>query len=105
MVASYRCKSFLSCISSLLQLSTGYVVDCIVFTACDTGKEDLSFNFNLDGKIGFVADALYLAAHGLHDMIRDHCPDEVSLYVLFWNICNQHYSVFLIAAAKQKIFY
>ena len=39
--------------------------------------EDLSKNFSIDGKIGFVVDAIYTMARGLHNMVNHHCPNKV----------------------------
>ena len=36
-----------------------------------TGNESLADDYNQDSKMGFVINAIYTAAHGLHDMITD----------------------------------
>ena len=44
-----------------------------------SGNENLSQDFSVDGKIGFVVDAIYTAAHALHNMINHYCPNKVSV--------------------------
>ena len=59
-----------------------YVVDLL-------GEEDLSVNFGVDGKIGFVVDALYTAARGLDKMFRTLCPNAT---VSILNVALTNYS-------------
>lgn len=44
-----------------------------------TGNESLKDNYVQDSKMGFVINAIYAMAHGLHDMHRDLCPDHEGL--------------------------
>ncbi|KAF4092249.1 hypothetical protein AMELA_G00018740 [Ameiurus melas] len=44
-----------------------------------TGNESLKDNYVQDSKMGFVINAIYAMAHGLHDMHGDLCPDHEGL--------------------------
>ncbi|XP_030626698.1 metabotropic glutamate receptor 1 [Chanos chanos] len=44
-----------------------------------TGNESLRDNYVQDSKMGFVINAIYAMAHGLHDMHRELCPDHEGL--------------------------
>nr|XP_023692942.1 metabotropic glutamate receptor 1 isoform X1 [Paramormyrops kingsleyae]XP_023692951.1 metabotropic glutamate receptor 1 isoform X1 [Paramormyrops kingsleyae] len=44
-----------------------------------SGNESLSENYVQDSKMGFVINAIYAMAHGLHDMQRFLCPDGPGL--------------------------
>lgn len=44
-----------------------------------TGNESLKDNYVQDSKMGFVINAIYAMAHGLHDMHKELCPDYVGL--------------------------
>ncbi|KAG7465731.1 hypothetical protein MATL_G00156550 [Megalops atlanticus] len=44
-----------------------------------SGYESLEENYVQDSKMGFVINAIYAMAHGLHDMHRDLCPGYVGL--------------------------
>ncbi|XP_056621095.1 metabotropic glutamate receptor 1 isoform X1 [Triplophysa dalaica] len=44
-----------------------------------TGKESLNDNYVQDSKMGFVINAIYAMAHGLHDMHREMCPNHPGL--------------------------
>ncbi|XP_026871324.2 metabotropic glutamate receptor 1 isoform X1 [Electrophorus electricus] len=44
-----------------------------------TGNENLSDNYVQDSKMGFVINAIYAMAHGLHSMHRDLCAGHRSL--------------------------
>ncbi|KAK7132936.1 hypothetical protein R3I94_014981 [Phoxinus phoxinus] len=44
-----------------------------------TGNESLKDNYVQDSKMGFVINAIYAMAHGLHDMHKELCPDFVGL--------------------------
>ncbi|XP_051731638.1 metabotropic glutamate receptor 1 isoform X3 [Ctenopharyngodon idella] len=44
-----------------------------------TGNESLKDNYVQDSKMGFVINAIYAMAHGLHDMHKEMCPDHVGL--------------------------
>ncbi|XP_047674608.1 metabotropic glutamate receptor 1 isoform X2 [Tachysurus fulvidraco] len=44
-----------------------------------TGNESLKDNYVQDSKMGFVINAIYAMAHGLHDMHRELCPDHEGL--------------------------
>ncbi|KAI5627781.1 metabotropic glutamate receptor 1 isoform X1 [Silurus asotus] len=44
-----------------------------------TGNESLKEHYVQDSKMGFVINAIYAMAHGLHDMHRDLCPDHEGL--------------------------
>lgn len=46
--------------------------------AC-TGNESLHENYVQDSKMGFVINAIYAMAHGLHDMHRELCPGQTGL--------------------------
>lgn len=43
------------------------------------GYESLEDNYVQDSKMGFVINAIYAMAHGLHDMHSHLCPDHVGL--------------------------
>ncbi|XP_027028252.1 metabotropic glutamate receptor 1b isoform X2 [Tachysurus fulvidraco] len=45
----------------------------------DLGYESLEDNYVQDSKMGFVINAIYAMAHGLHDMHEYLCPDYVGL--------------------------
>ncbi|XP_026089058.1 metabotropic glutamate receptor 1 isoform X3 [Carassius auratus] len=45
----------------------------------DLGNESLKDNYVQDSKMGFVINAIYAMAHGLHDMHQELCPDHVGL--------------------------
>ncbi len=36
-------------------------------------------NYVQDSKMGFVINAIYSMAHGLHDMHKELCPDHIGL--------------------------
>ncbi|XP_041660646.1 metabotropic glutamate receptor 1 isoform X2 [Cheilinus undulatus] len=44
-----------------------------------TGNESLHENYVQDSKMGFVINAIYAMAHGLHDMHRELCPGKTGL--------------------------
>ncbi|KAJ8355713.1 hypothetical protein SKAU_G00185070 [Synaphobranchus kaupii] len=44
-----------------------------------SGNESLEENYVQDSKMGFVINAIYAMAHGLHDMHSEMCPDHVGL--------------------------
>ncbi|XP_028653717.1 metabotropic glutamate receptor 1-like isoform X2 [Erpetoichthys calabaricus] len=44
-----------------------------------TGNETLEENYVQDSKMGFVINAIYAMAHGLHDMHRSLCPGHIGL--------------------------
>uniref|UniRef100_A0A3Q2Q5U3 Metabotropic glutamate receptor 1 n=1 Tax=Fundulus heteroclitus TaxID=8078 RepID=A0A3Q2Q5U3_FUNHE len=44
-----------------------------------SGNEDLHENYVQDSKMGFVINAIYAMAHGLHDMHKEVCPDQPGL--------------------------
>uniref|UniRef100_A0A8C6SQ03 Metabotropic glutamate receptor 1 n=1 Tax=Neogobius melanostomus TaxID=47308 RepID=A0A8C6SQ03_9GOBI len=44
-----------------------------------TGNESLHENYVQDSKMGFVINAIYAMAHGLHDMHRVVCPGQTGL--------------------------
>ncbi|XP_024122421.1 metabotropic glutamate receptor 1b isoform X3 [Oryzias melastigma] len=44
-----------------------------------SGYESLEDNYVQDSKMGFVINAIYAMAHGLHDMHSHLCPDHVGL--------------------------
>ncbi|KAK7907782.1 hypothetical protein WMY93_016394 [Mugilogobius chulae] len=44
-----------------------------------SGSEGLHENYVQDSKMGFVINAIYAMAHGLHDMHRELCPSETGL--------------------------
>ncbi|XP_041831747.1 metabotropic glutamate receptor 1 isoform X2 [Melanotaenia boesemani] len=44
-----------------------------------TGNESLHENYVQDSKMGFVINAIYAMAHGLHDMHKEMCPDQTGL--------------------------
>ncbi|XP_048830637.1 metabotropic glutamate receptor 1b isoform X1 [Brienomyrus brachyistius] len=54
------------------QENTNYHKNC-------SGYESLEDNYVQDSKMGFVINAIYAMAHGLHDMHRALCPDHVGL--------------------------
>ncbi|XP_035276047.1 metabotropic glutamate receptor 1b isoform X2 [Anguilla anguilla] len=45
----------------------------------DLGYENLEENYVQDSKMGFVINAIYAMAHGLHDMHRELCPGHEGL--------------------------
>ncbi|KAM6915770.1 metabotropic glutamate receptor 1 isoform 1-T1 [Xenentodon cancila] len=44
-----------------------------------TGNESLHENYIQDSKMGFVINAIYAMAHGLHDMHKELCPGQTGL--------------------------
>ncbi|XP_072535124.1 metabotropic glutamate receptor 1 isoform X1 [Salminus brasiliensis] len=44
-----------------------------------TGNESLKDNYVQDSKMGFVINAIYAMAHGLHDMHQEMCPNHEGL--------------------------
>ncbi|MEQ2211373.1 Metabotropic glutamate receptor 1, partial [Xenoophorus captivus] len=42
-------------------------------------KEGLHENYIQDSKMGFVINAIYAMAHGLHDMHKELCPGQTGL--------------------------
>nr|XP_057913160.1 metabotropic glutamate receptor 1 isoform X1 [Doryrhamphus excisus]XP_057913161.1 metabotropic glutamate receptor 1 isoform X1 [Doryrhamphus excisus] len=44
-----------------------------------TGNESLQENYMQDSKMGFVINAIYAMAHGLHDMHSEMCPGQPGL--------------------------
>ncbi|XP_077408041.1 metabotropic glutamate receptor 1 isoform X1 [Vanacampus margaritifer] len=44
-----------------------------------SGNESLQENYVQDSKMGFVINAIYAMAHGLHDMHRELCPGQTGL--------------------------
>lgn len=44
-----------------------------------TGNESLHDNYVQDSKMGFVINAIYAMAHGLHDMHKEVCPGQTGL--------------------------
>ncbi|XP_027140403.1 metabotropic glutamate receptor 1 isoform X2 [Larimichthys crocea] len=44
-----------------------------------SGNESLHENYVQDSKMGFVINAIYAMAHGLHDMHQELCPDQTGL--------------------------
>lgn len=46
---------------------------------CLSGNEALQENYMQDSKMGFVINAIYAMAHGLHDMHQELCPDQTGL--------------------------
>ncbi|XP_026085891.1 metabotropic glutamate receptor 1b isoform X2 [Carassius auratus] len=57
------------------QENTNYKKNC----SGDLGYESLEDNYVQDSKMGFVINAIYAMAHGLHDMHEHLCPDHVGL--------------------------
>lgn len=51
----------------------------LIKTAVPTGNESLKDNYVQDSKMGFVINAIYAMAHGLHDMHRELCPAHEGL--------------------------
>lgn len=46
---------------------------------CLSGNEALQENYMQDSKMGFVINAIYAMAHGLHDMHQELCPGQTGL--------------------------
>ncbi|XP_071335420.1 metabotropic glutamate receptor 1 isoform X2 [Trachinotus anak] len=44
-----------------------------------SGNESLHENYMQDSKMGFVINAIYAMAHGLHDMHKELCPGQTGL--------------------------
>uniref|UniRef100_A0A1A8LM51 Metabotropic glutamate receptor 1 n=1 Tax=Nothobranchius pienaari TaxID=704102 RepID=A0A1A8LM51_9TELE len=44
-----------------------------------SGQESLQENYVQDSKMGFVINAIYAMAHGLHDMHKELCPEKTGL--------------------------
>ncbi|KAM9704485.1 metabotropic glutamate receptor 1 isoform 2-T3 [Menidia menidia] len=44
-----------------------------------SGNESLHENYMQDSKMGFVINAIYAMAHGLHDMHKEMCPGQTGL--------------------------
>ncbi|XP_026142179.1 metabotropic glutamate receptor 1-like isoform X1 [Carassius auratus] len=57
------------------QENTNYKKNC----SGDIGYESLEDNYVQDSKMGFVINAIYAMAHGLHDMHQHLCPGHVGL--------------------------
>lgn len=50
-----------------------------LFYFLSTGNEGLHENYVQDSKMGFVINAIYAMAHGLHDMHKELCPGQTGL--------------------------
>lgn len=44
-----------------------------------SGNESLAENYVQDTKMGFIVNAIYAMAHGLHDMHKSLCPGHLGL--------------------------
>lgn len=61
-----------------------------------TGYENLEDNYVQDSKMGFVINAIYAMAHGLHDMHTHLCPGHVGLCDAMKPIDGSHLLDFLL---------
>lgn len=55
------------------------VIFCLSGLIVLAGYESLEDNYVQDSKMGFVINAMYAMAHGLHDMHQHLCPGYVGL--------------------------
>ena len=53
--------------------------NALFFLPLSTGNESLHENYVQDSKMGFVINAIYAMAHGLHDMHKELCPGQPGL--------------------------
>lgn len=60
------------------------------------GYESLEDNYVQDSKMGFVINAIYAMAHGLHDMHTHLCPGHVGLCDNMKPIDGSHLLDFLL---------
>lgn len=60
------------------------------------GYESLEDNYVQDSKMGFVINAIYAMAHGLHDMHTVLCPDHVGLCENMKPVDGSHLLDFLL---------
>lgn len=71
----------------ILGLVTNAITYCIsqipnlVLSLCSTDQERIGkdSNYEQEGKVQFVIDAVYSMAHALHNMHRELCPGKVGL--------------------------
>ncbi|XP_053701745.1 metabotropic glutamate receptor 1b isoform X2 [Synchiropus splendidus] len=61
-----------------------------------SGYESLEDNYVQDSKMGFVINAIYAMAHGLHDMHAELCPGHVGLCDAMKPIDGSHLLDFLL---------
>ncbi|XP_065783832.1 metabotropic glutamate receptor 1 isoform X1 [Muntiacus reevesi] len=57
----------------------GHILENPNFKRICTGNESLEENYVQDSKMGFVINAIYAMAHGLHNMHQALCPGHVGL--------------------------
>lgn len=60
------------------------------------GYESLEDNYVQDSKMGFVINAIYAMAHGLHDMHTHLCPGHVGLCENMKPVDGSHLLDFLL---------
>lgn len=60
------------------------------------GYENLEDNYVQDSKMGFVINAIYAMAHGLHDMHTHLCPGHVGLCENMVPVDGSHLLDFLL---------
>uniref|UniRef100_A0A673AH01 Metabotropic glutamate receptor 1 n=1 Tax=Sphaeramia orbicularis TaxID=375764 RepID=A0A673AH01_9TELE len=56
-----------------------YRFQCRLLFISSSGNESLHENYIQDSKMGFVINAIYAMAHGLHDMHKELCPGHPGL--------------------------
>ncbi|XP_035276049.1 metabotropic glutamate receptor 1b isoform X4 [Anguilla anguilla] len=61
------------------QENTNFRKNCSGDLELQDGYENLEENYVQDSKMGFVINAIYAMAHGLHDMHRELCPGHEGL--------------------------
>lgn len=66
------------------------------FSRVQTGYESLEDNYVQDSKMGFVINAIYAMAHGLHDMHTHLCPGHVGLCENMKPVDGSHLLDFLL---------
>ncbi|XP_032882308.1 metabotropic glutamate receptor 1 [Amblyraja radiata] len=57
----------------------GHAQENLAFKRLCTGNESLAENYVQDTKMGFIVNAIYAMAHGLHDMHKSLCPGHPGL--------------------------
>ncbi|CAG13194.1 unnamed protein product [Tetraodon nigroviridis] len=66
------------------------------FSHVQTGYESLEDNYVQDSKMGFVINAIYAMAHGLHDMHTHLCPGHLGLCENMKPVDGSHLLDFLL---------
>lgn len=85
---SASCKAF--------SLKLKYEYEPSPFSHVWAGYENLEDNYVQDSKMGFVINAIYAMAHGLHDMHTHLCPGHVGLCENMKPVDGSHLLDFLL---------